>query len=91
MLYIRVLTETSIGHDHRHPVIEVSVFFTLIVPPPPPQHLPQAEGGSEKRLKRKRLGSSSSRSATKQHKTETTVTHRPDLRAKFYSKVTYLS
>ena len=46
----------------------------------------QGDGTFERRPKRKRLGSSS-RSATKVQKIEATVTQRPDLRAKFYSKV----
>ena len=61
----------------------IKSIFTLDV-----TFLLQADGVTEKRLKRKRLGSSSSRSAAKLQKTETTaVTLRPDLRAKFYSKV----
>ena len=51
----------------------------------------QAEGGEKFRSKRKRLGSSSSRSAAKLQRTEATVAPRTDLRAKFYSKVrTYI-
>ena len=49
---------------------------------------PQADGAEKYRSKRKRLGSTSSRSAAKMQKTEVTVAARTDLRAKFYSKVT---